>query len=203
MALSIRNAYVLVDWDTARRCAWLTPTQRRRVELGGPSAQLSAVVSAIANCLSKLRKERLRVEVRIYHGWRRGNELTADHQSLAGLPERRSAFSNNRILVAPPILSETLACGGRYQELRDTLRRRENGDLEQKMVDTAIAADLLYLARKRTGKNDADFIVLSEDDDMIPPVVVANEWGVSCKILRRRGPNRCMPLTRELLVDYS
>ncbi len=72
------------------------------------------------------------------------------------------------------------------------------------MVDTAIAADLLYLARRSTGSGGgADFLVLSEDDDMIPPVVVAQAWGVPCRILRTRDANRCLPLTKELLYPLT
>ena len=205
MSLAVRPVFALVDWETARRCWWLSPLERTRVHHAGARAQLDAVCEAIAGRVAANRRtERCRLEVRLYHGWHRGNEPTDDYRRLTGVSLTRSVFADSRVVVAPPVISDSLVCGGRYSLLRDTLRRRqENDDLEQKMVDTAIAADLLYLARKSTGDGGADFLVVSEDDDMIPPVVVAREWGVPCRILRTRDANRCFPLSQELLYPFT
>lgn len=205
MALDFRDVYVFVDWDTTRRCRWLDAMAQARIHRGGAPAQLAATMEAVAERVARLgRATRYRVETRIYHGWHRGNQPTDDHRALHGLVPKNSYFDDGRILFAPPVLGDTLACQGRYSTLRDTLRRRDDdsGD-EQKMVDTAMAADLLYLARRSSGTGGAEFLVLSEDDDMIPPVVVAREWGLPCRILRRRGPSRCLPRTRELILPFN
>ena len=55
--------------------------------------------------------------------------------------------------------------------LPDTLRQRaRNARPEEKMVDTALASDLLYWAFSNT---EGWALVLSNDDDMIPPVLTA------------------------------
>lgn len=205
VSFALRPVFAFVDWDTARRCLWLPPVERARIHNAGARAQLDAVCEAIANRVAANRLgERCRLEIRVYHGWHRGNEPTDDYRSLTGASLTRSIFADSRVVVAPPVISDSLACGGRYRLLRDTVRRRQANDgLEQKMVDTAIAADLLYLARSSTGGSGADFLVVSEDDDMIPPVVVAREWGVPCRILRTRDANRCLPLSQELLYPFT
>ncbi len=202
MAISKRDVFAFVDWDTARRCSWLPPIERARVRRRGAPAELEAVTKAIALACGRLGNARRQVYVRIYHGWHRGKEPTQDFRDLVGISPKQSTWG--KVLVTPPVISDRLACGGPHATLRDTLRQRENSiDLEQKMVDTAIAADLLYLARTRTGGLEADFIVVSEDDDMLPPVIVAHQWGLVCKILRSRGPNRCLQKTGELLLPLS
>ncbi|WP_158619291.1 hypothetical protein [Corallococcus sp. AB011P] len=202
MTIQHTDAFAFIDWDTARRCQWLPAFQRARIKKQGVQAQLAEVTAVVAAALRRMRVGRIKAHLRIYHGWHQGNQPTADHRALIGLPQIQSVFDG--VLVAPPTISDRLACGGRHSQLRDTLRRRDDSaDFEQKMVDTAIAADLLYLSRSRTAQSNSDFLILSEDDDMIPPVVVASHWGLSCKILRTRGPNRCMPNSAELLLPLE
>lgn len=205
VSLRLRHVHVLVDWDTARRCGWLSPVDKFRVSRSQQAA-LDEVVRLIGRVVERaFGEKRVRVETRLYHGWYRGNEPTADYRLLQGLSQRESRFGDGRVLVAPPVISDALLCGGALSRMRDTLRRREDGDdLEQKMVDTAIAADLLFLARRSIGGGGADaLIVVSEDDDMLPPVIVAHHWGVFCRILRMRGSNRCLPRTAELLLPLD
>ncbi len=161
MALGISEGFALVDWDTARRCRWLSSVERAKVERGGVQAQLEAVQKRLAPAFLSFEKARFRVQMRIYHGWHRGLEPTADYRDLSGLRPRRNTI--DQVLFAPPILGDELACRGRYGKLRDTVRRREESSiLEQKMVDTAIAADLLFLARSKLAGPRAWFVVLSE-----------------------------------------
>lgn len=200
MALGISEGFALVDWDTARRCRWLSSVERAKVERGGVQAQLEAVQKRLAPAFLSFEKARFRVQMRIYHGWHRGLEPTADYRDLSGLRPRRNTV--DQVLFAPPVLGDELACRGRYGKLRDTVRRREESSLlEQKMVDTAIAADLLFLARSKLAGPRAWFVVLSEDDDMLPPVIVAHKWGAGCKILRTRPANRHNSKTSELLIN--
>lgn len=207
MSVSVHRVLALIDWDTTRRCLWLSSVDRFRVHRGGCQATLDEVAGLLARTVAAtFPQKRIKVDFRLYHGWHHGNEPTQDYRALQGLAPSESRFANGRVLVTPPIISDTLACGGPLAPMRDTLRRRDvDAELEQKMVDTAIAADLLFYARQSTGAGAADsaFIIVSEDDDMIPPVVVARYWGVTCSILRTRSANRCLPRTAALLLSMQ
>lgn len=73
---------------------------------------------------------------------------------LSALPERRHA--------RPPI------------HLPNTLREQtRHAPEEEKTVDTALAADLLSWARSDPGEWA---LILSEDDDFVPPVFTAEAW---------------------------
>ena len=76
------------------------------------------------------------------------------HTLLSALPERTHA--------RPPI------------HLPNTLRRQaRNAPPIEKMVDTALAADLLEWARRESSEWA---LVLSEDDDVVPPPFTAEAW---------------------------
>ena len=65
--------------------------------------------------------------------------------------------------------------------LPDTWRQQEqNGPRVEKMVDTALAADLLDRARSDPHEWA---LILSEDDDMVPPAFTAEAW------MKRHGGN--------------
>ena len=128
---------------------------------------------------------RFSVTLRLYHGWHKGWQETENlramrttitetsfpdlsyrpnvvfsadvqygHTLLAALPERRHP--------RPPI------------HLPNTLRdqSRDSRPVE-KMVDTALATDLLEWARSFAGEWA---LILSEDDDIVPPVFAAEAW---------------------------
>ena len=64
--------------------------------------------------------------------------------------------------------------GHKGVHLGNTLRRTPFTDeFREKMVDTALAADLLSLARTANGEW---LLVVAEDDDHVPPVFVAERW---------------------------
>jgi hypothetical protein len=187
-----RDVYALVDWDTARRCAWLGPMDAAKLRTRGAAAQLQATYDVLAQIVGSIFAGKSRVRPRFYHGWHRGNQPTVDRNALVGVDPHRRAISD--VLIEPPVIADTLLCGA---QLRDTLRRRTDGSDEQKMVDTALCADLLWLARaESTRKDNVAFLVLSEDDDMLPAVLTAGQWGFWAKVARLREANRCMPQSR-------
>jgi hypothetical protein len=91
----------------------------------------------------------------------------------------------------------------RSSVLFGTVRYRESEAAdEQKMVDTALSADLLHWARRNcAGRSDAMIFVLAEDDDFYPPVALANHWGVKTRILRCREKLRHMPWMANVLLS--
>lgn len=75
------------------------------------------------------------------------------HTLLSALPER----SHRRPAIHLP----------------NTLRDQEGSSPTEKMVDTALAADLLAWARSDP---EEWALVLSDDDDVVPPVLTAESW---------------------------
>jgi uncharacterized LabA/DUF88 family protein len=85
--------------------------------------------------------------------------------------------------------------------LPNTLRLRSNGDSEEKMVDTALAADVVTAAFRETA---GWIVVMAEDDDLIPPVYAAEAvlrpMGSRVVLLRARGNSNMLSL-EDLLVQ--
>ena len=151
---------------------------------------------------------RFHVAFRLYHGWHHGWTATEGlkaaifvanagftahsksplvsysptvdygHTLLSALPKRRHEHQN------PPI------------HLPNTLRKHERGGFPtEKMVDTALAADLLAWARSPFTEWA---LVLAEDDDFIPPVYTAEAWaserGGRALLVRKRGATQYFKL---------
>lgn len=194
-----RDVHALIDWDTSRRCAWLGPVDAAKLKQRGVAAQLQAVYDVLGQTVGAIFPGKSRVLPRFYHGWHRGNQPTADRSALFGVDPERRAVSG--VLLDPPAIADSLVWGG---QLRDTLRRRSDGSDEQKMVDTALCADLLWLARAESNrKNEVAFIVMSEDDDMLPAVLTAERWGFWAKIVRLRDGSRSMPYARTCIHNLT
>ncbi len=146
---------------------------------------LERTARVIGRSLARHTASSFHVAFRLYHGWHKGWERTENlramistvsetnfsalaqtpnvvwssdvqygHTLLAALPERTHA--------RPPI------------HLPNTLRRQaRNAPPTEKMVDTALAADLLEWARRDPNQWA---LVLSEDDDVVPPLFTAESW---------------------------
>lgn len=176
---------------------------------------LEKTARVIGRFLARHAPDRFHVVLRLYHGWHKGWEPTENframistvsdtdfsavaqkpnvvcsadvqygHTLLSALPERTHA--------RPPI------------HLPNTLRRRSrSAPPTEKMVDTALAADLLEWARR--GSNEWA-LVLSEDDDVVPPLFTAEAWirphGGRAFIVRASRPDSFLKLDG-LLMDMN
>lgn len=81
--------------------------------------------------------------------------------------------------------------------------RTMDGNTREKMVDTALVVDLLGLVRRRKADR---YLVISDDDDMLPGVIAAEhaDPGAQIEILRRRGRvSKHMPHVRNLVHAYQ
>ena len=69
------------------------------------------------------------------------------------------------------------------------------------MVDTALAVDLITLANRR----EADrYMVISDDDDMLPGILAAEATGASARMLSRpERSSRFMAHARDLIHTYE
>jgi uncharacterized LabA/DUF88 family protein len=154
-----------------------------------------------------------RVRVRLYHGWTSGITQTENRRAIQFLPEFDAPdeiFPSTRVIALSDIeFGDRLidACveresGGLRIHLPNTRRRRHGSQkYEEKMVDTALAVDVLSWARAEP--NSLAFVV-SSDDDLIPPVFVAEAWmkpyGGIVRLVRSRSRGESRYLTLEGLI---
>ena len=126
-----------------------------------------------------------RVRIRLYHGWTAGVTPTANQRAITRMPEYLNPdeiFGSTRVLsladiefgdrlIDAPADRLNLGLG---IHLPNTFRKqRSDMPPGEKMVDTALAADLLTWARFEP---DSIALVLSSDDDVVPPLFVAEAW---------------------------
>ena len=202
-----RRVGLFVDWNSRLRLTPreldFDPVDRARYSLN----HLGKVVTKRLCALDSLTV--FRVNMRLYHGWTAGVTPTVNRKALTSLIEFQdpeSLFPSPRVLCPSPIELGDRLLDGRNERLvtnmsvhlPNTLRRQGGDDAPtEKMVDGAIAADLLSWARAEPA---SIALVLSSDDDIVPAVFVAESWmlpfGGVVRILRpqARGDSRFLNL---------
>ena len=126
------------------------------------------------------------INSRIYHGWHSGKTKTKERAAWEDAVPKLRPRSVGRVSYLPDIAyGNDLLCGGKRSPLFDTLRKREDtGQIEQKMVDTALTSDLLWYCRsesrqaKRGDLPPALAIIVGDDDDLVPGAIVSEAWGI-------------------------
>lgn len=198
MTVEMITAHAFIDWDSARRI--------RRLPWGGDEdvVPLKDRIRYVEESFSDLQVRtasaleamNLRMPVRIvlsriYHGWHRGITPTDDRRAWEQAKLNLKPLTARRVSYLPDIkFGDALTCGGARTPLVDTLRRRDDGVDQQKMVDTALVADLLSFSRAesasfRRGENPRSLaIVIGNDDDLLPGSFAAEQWGLPVKVLR-------------------
>ena len=179
---TLSKVTAFVDWDTARRVLprSTTVTNRHMEDV------ITKLQDAIANYLHTIdSKKTYRVQWRIYHGWYRGKTKTEDRR----LFENYVVIARSRTLRSISFstdfkFGDMLCCNSHRNPLFDTLRlNRDTHVPEQKMVDTALVCDLLHLVRTRESEF---YIVISNDDDLIPALFTAESWRANVVMLHNR-----------------
>lgn len=170
-----------VDWNAQIRNTGsdkLQPTERATRTLERTARSIGRLLKR------KAPASRFAVAMRLYHGWHKGFESTDNLRAITAAASKveLSAAANANVLFSSRIeyghtLLSTLEERIHKRtaiHLPSTLREQSRGGkLEEKMVDTALAADLLHWARSDPG----DWaLILAEDDDFIPPVFTAESW---------------------------
>lgn len=163
---------------------------------------LTRTVRVLSRSLVDLNEQfRFRVSLRLYHGWTKGFTWTPNRTAINTAVNQTdfSLLSRTPDIVINPDVSygdflisalPTRITQPRGIHLPGTLRDADRaGRVREKMVDTALAADLLSLARS----DPQDWsIVLAEDDDLVPPLFVAEAWKIKSDgrvyLLRKRLP---------------
>jgi uncharacterized LabA/DUF88 family protein len=176
---SLIKAYVFIDWHNAEANAREKFSERHE-------RYFQNVIFNIQEEVARILKRRdstvkYRTYLRVYHGWHSEDRPTADRQRFEKII-RNDSFGRTigRVSFTPEIqFGNELACGSERNPLFDTSRAQG-----QKMVDTAIVCDLLYILRTQT----ADVgIIVSDDDDYLPAIFTAEAWGLESVMLRTVG----------------
>ena len=165
---------------------------------------LQAITTTIARLLtSEDSKNTYHVILRLYHGWHKGWHPTDNFRAIlqaVSNPYFPSSYATKSVSFRQGVeyghtllsaLSSRQHHAGPHH-LANTLRQRNrHSPWEEKMVDTALAADLLHWARE----SPTDWaLVMAEDDDIVPPVFTAEAWthrhGGKLILARKRRPTQ-------------
>lgn len=181
--IEIVDAYAFVDWNTQIHNT-KAKTGKSTDEATLAKRVFQLVLKKISETLNASPEHlRFNLHIRGYHGWHRGYQPTDRRKAvqtyangdLVGLitnPRvsfRDFHFGDKLINALPRRLHASLNC-----HLPGTIRTQSaRADATEKMVDTALASDLVALASQ---EQDAWIIVLGEDIDLVPPVFVAEAF---------------------------
>lgn len=206
------TAIGLVDWNTALIASGAA--RRRRPDAAARTA-LEHVERVVSDYLGSATGPRYRVRLRLYAGWHEGTTRTGHFQGVAGVRQKYAngvrEYCDGRVAFLGGYdgvqLGARLACAADRRlvpkhgvHLLDTLRRR-GGKPEEKMVDTALVADLLGLAMRKKADR---YVVVSDDDDMLPGVFAAEAAGARVGMLSRPGAgSRFMAHAADLVSSYG
>ena len=167
---------------------WQTQMHHTRVHTPSADARAALTLQRITRIINRvLRLEApaapFSVMLRLYHGWHKGWEPTDNLRAIAGV-RAADVFADNA--SADIVFSQSVRYGHTLLSalpershsrtaihLPNTLRDQEGSSPTEKMVDTALAADLLAWAHSDP---DEWALVLSDDDDVVPPVLTAESW---------------------------
>jgi hypothetical protein len=178
------------------------------------SRTLNLTVRSISKLLaSRDPDSRFRVSLRLYHGWHKGYEPTDNRKAIIAAVAAAdfSSISRSRNVIIRPDVSygdrllDALDSRLHVQlgiHLPNTLREQGPDRLNEKMVDSALATDLLSWARLP----DSDWaVVMCDDDDLVPPVFVAEAWtkqqGGRVLLARHGTPRQGLLRLEGLLVE--
>ena len=185
----MQNAIVFVDWDTARRLGprdklptTKVNTEARRIE--DVFVRLRQIVADHLEAINP--RGFFRVRWRLYHGWYSGRTKTFDLRAVEVFTaEFRTTTISNVSFGADIVAATTMLCGGARMPLYDTVRAglANPDELRQKMVDTGLVSDLLQSAR--SAREDVH-IVIADDDDLLPGLFTAEQWGIRVHMLRQQ-----------------
>jgi len=208
----VESAIGFVDWHTAVIASGAAIRRGRPITIANKA--LGHVEHVVSDHLSRSGSgSKFRVRLRLYGGWHSGKTpsdyLRGIEGAISKYAGRARSYHEGRVIFQAGHdgieLGHRLACvPGRLASkhgvhLLDTLRHRDRRPHE-KMVDTALAVDLLGLASRR----EADrYIVVSDDDDMLPGLFAAEATGADAEMLSRPDmSSRFMAHARDLIHTY-
>ena len=202
-----------VDWNTHMRNI-RAPESKPEDRAQRTLAQTARVIGrALAQAASASRFD---VAFRLYHGWYKGWQRTENFDAITTAVSQtdfsRLSQAPNVVFSSDVRYSHTLMSALPERShvrppihLPDTLRQQVSHEPPtEKMVDSALASDLLAWAHSDPG----DWaLILSDDDDVVPPVFTAEAWtkphGGRVLIVRTRRTSRAFLKLNGLLMELT
>lgn len=174
----IQRVSAFIDWNSQIH---ISGDRSQRDPVATAEIVLKKTAARIARCLAGIDADgRFKVGLRLYHGWHKGFHPTTNRKAITTVlasttfadlsPLQNIVFDSNvgygdiLLNALPSRLHVKLGI-----HLPNTLQA-QYGDLTEKMVDTALAADVVSSAVFQ--KNEW-IIVVGEDCDLIPPLFTA------------------------------
>ncbi len=212
-AKPFKSAIGFVDWNTAVIASG-AKVRAKRVETITERA-LEHVERVVADHLvGSGADSKFQVRLRLYAGWHSGTTPSDYLQGIASVTEgyarRARLYREDRVIFLGG--HDGLQPGNRLAlvprrlaprhdvHLLDTLRYRD-GVQHEKMTDTALAVDLLGLAHRKAADR---YIVVSDDDDMLPGIFAAEATGADARMLSRPDMiSRFMAHAKDLVHTYE
>jgi hypothetical protein len=198
-SLRITTVTAFIDWNSqihaARSAPGASPVALGYHTLRYVGRTIGRVLTGVDNTA------RFDVTLRLYHGWYRGFEATPRRKAMTEVfaaADFVSLSSHANVVIRSALnFGDTLssATAARYFpklgcHIPNTVRKDVNdkGEIEEKMVDTAIASEFVDLAHREP---DRWLMLVGEDDDLIPPTYVAEgiRGGRGGKVLLVRSRN--------------
>ena len=185
MLTRIKQVDVLVDWNSQFHLVRQRSEHSHSAKL--PRLVLKQLCRRVSDCLVKAEPSgRFEIHLRAYHGWYRGFEPTPrrkaaidaqvydpndpSDQGLLSYSTRQEviirsfSFGDKLLFALDKRLHKRLD-----SHLPGTLQRVDDAD-EEKMVDTALSSDLVYLA---FSNSNSWLMVVGQDRDLVPALYVA------------------------------
>ena len=205
------TAIGFVDWNTAVVASGAA--RRKRPDAVAATA-LEHVERVVSDYLGSASGPRHRVRLRVYAGWHAGTTRTDYFHGVDKIRQKYARgirrYRDGRVAFLGGDdgiqFGARLACASDKRLVRkhgvhflDTLRDRD-GEPTEKMVDTALVADLLGLAMRKQADR---YVVVSDDDDMLPGLFAAEAAGARVRMLSRPGAgSRFMTHAADLVATY-
>ena len=203
-----------VDWNTAVIASGAFNAGSRHDRIADMSLRHTEKILGDYLAQSSTRAT-FRVQLRLYAGWWSGLTPTCYRRGIDGILAKyasrtRRCTKGNRTVIFQAgsdglQLSDRLACVNERLTRKERIHfldtvRSMNGVRREKMVDTALITDLIGLVHRK----EADrYVVISDDDDMLPGMIYSEYLGADVKMLSRSGmSSRYMAHTRNMIQTY-
>lgn len=168
-----------VDWNSQLLS---TGIQHAKAPVEAASAAFRQITRQIAKSLAASNIDaNFLANLRLYHGWRKGYEPTNNFRAIRKViaeTDFSTASDNPRVSYDANVgYGDCLLSASTERmhkkhgiHLPNTLRDRGHLGFEEKMVDTALAVDMVVRAYQY---RDEWILLVTEDDDLIPPLFTA------------------------------
>ncbi len=194
-----QNVTALVDWNSQLLACGVSSEQK---PLEAARLTFPRTTRRIARCLLKADPTRIfGVSLRLYHGWHKGFEPTANLRAakiviaetdFATLSDKSQVVFNPEVSYGDKLIAAlaTRIHSRLAIHLPNTYRKRNDVWHEEKTVDTALATDAVVLAHR----DPTNWIIAAaEDDDVVPPLFAVETYlhpGARVLLLRARDHGR-------------